>query len=84
MQRTVYSTKFTYVENELNEKGEIVSKLKSITIHENDTVKALKKAKKEIGNFVPLKTERVSALYVLDDEIFFKNAKKIDEKIENN
>lgn len=75
MQRTVYSTKFTYVENTIKEDGQIASEIKSVTIHETDEKKALKKAVKEIGMFAPIKTEKVSELYVLDDEIFFKYAK---------
>lgn len=74
MQRTVYSTKFTYVVNEINEDGTIMSRLDTITIHETDTKKALKKAYKMVGTFAPLKTEKVSNLYMLDDEIFFKYA----------
>lgn len=74
MQRTVYSTKFTYAHTVINEDNTLTTELESITIHETDEKKALKKAFKEIGNFAPLKTEKVSALYVLDDEIFFKYA----------
>ena len=74
MQRTVYSTKFTYVENTIEENGEITAKVQTVTIHETDEKKALKKAFKEVGSFAPLKTEKVSELYVLDDEIFFKYA----------
>jgi hypothetical protein len=74
MQRTVYSTKFTYVENEIDEKGEIASVLREITVHETDEKKALKSAVKTIGMFKPIKTEQISELYVLDDEIFFKYA----------
>lgn len=77
MQRTVYSTKFTYVDNEIHEteKGvEIVSTLKTITVHESEPKKALKNAIKEIGLFNPIKTEKVAELYVLNDEIFFKYA----------
>lgn len=83
MQRTVYSTKFTFVRNELNEDGTIASRIDTITVHETDEKKALKKAFKLVGTFAPLKVEKVSALYVLDDDIFFKYATiKADE--ENN
>ena len=75
MQRTVYSTKFTYEENTIKEDGQITAEIKSVTIHETDEKKALKKAVKEIGMFAPIKTEKVSELYVLDDDIFFKYAK---------
>lgn len=75
MQRTVYSTKFTYVHNEIMEDNTIKSTLKEVIIHETDEKKALKKAHKEVGYFSPVKTEKVSELYVLDDEIFFKYAK---------
>lgn len=74
MQRTVYSTKFTYVENTIKEDGQITAEIKSVIVHETDEKKALKKAIKEIGNFKPLKVEKVSALYVLDDDIFFRYA----------
>lgn len=88
MQRTVYSTKFTYVENKIKDDGQITAEIKSVTIHETDEKKALKKAVKEIGMFAPIKTEKVSELYVLDDDIFFKYATvKVDatekEKTEN-
>ena len=82
MQRTVYSTKIIYAKNEINEKGEIVAKLAEITIHETDEKKALKSAVKKIGLFQPLKIEKVSALYVLDDETFFKYAKKVTDEDE--
>lgn len=75
MQRTVYSTKFTYAHTTINEDNTLTTELKTITVHETDEKKALKKAFKEVGNFAPLKTEKVSALYVLDDDIFFKYAK---------
>ena len=74
MQRTVYSTKFTYVKNTLTEDGQIKSELATHIVHETDEKRALKKAVKEIGMFAPIKTEKVSELYVLDDEIFFKYA----------
>lgn len=88
MQRTVYSTKFTYVENTIENDGQIKSEIKSVTIHETDEKKALKKAVKEIGMFAPVNVEKVSELYVLDDEIFFKYATvKVDatekEKTDN-
>ena len=81
MQRTVYSTKFTYVENEVieTEKGiEIASTLKTIIIHDSDPKKALKQAIKENGLFAPIKTEKIANLYILDDEIFFKYAKIVE------
>lgn len=88
MQRTVYSTKFTYVQNTITEDGEIKSEIATHIVHETDEKKALKKAVKEIGMFAPVKVEKVSELYVLDDEIFFKYATvKVDatekEKTDN-
>lgn len=74
MQRTVISTRFTYVENELHEDGNITATLKTITVPERDEKRAYKLAVKKIGNFAVLKTEKVEDLYVLDDEIFFKYA----------
>ena len=77
MQRTVNSTKFTYVQNTI-ENGEIKSELKEVTVRETDEKKALRKAYKEVGNFVPIKVEQVSELYVLEDDIFFKYAHKVE------
>lgn len=74
MQRTVHGTKFTYVDFEIDEQGNIAHQLKEITINETDEKKALKQAHKIAGTFKPVKVEKVSALYVLDDEIFFKYA----------
>lgn len=77
MQRTVNSTKFTYVHNTI-ENGEIKSELKEVLVRETDEKKALRKAYKEVGNFVPIKVEQVSELYVLEDDIFFKYAHKVE------
>ena len=77
MQRTVNSTKFTYVQNTI-ENGEIKSELKEVLIRETDEKKALRKAYKEVGNFVPIKVEQVSELYVLEDDIFFQYAHKVE------
>lgn len=77
MQRTVNSTKFTYVHNTI-ENGEIKSELKEVVVRETDEKKALRKAYKEVGNFVPIKVEQVSELYVLEDDIFFKYAHKVE------
>lgn len=80
MQRTVYSTKFTYLNSTLSDDGQVNSELATITIHESDEKKALKKAVKEIGMFAPLKTETISELYVLDDDIFFRYARVKSEE----
>lgn len=77
MQRTVNSTKFTYVQNTI-ENGEIKSELKEVLVRETDEKKALRKAYKEVGNFVPIKVEQVSELYVLEDDVFFKYAHKVE------
>lgn len=83
MQRTVYGTKFTYVDFDIDEQGNVSHAIKQITINETDEKKALKKAHKQVGTFKPVKVEKVSALYILDDEIFFKYAKvKTDEEAE--
>ena len=79
MQRTVKFTKFTYVENELTENNEIVSAIKTVTVPENDDKKALRMAIKQVGVFVPLKTEKTEKLYKLDDDIFFKYAVEVTE-----
>lgn len=77
MQRKVNSTKFTYVHNTI-ENGEIKSELKEVLVRETDEKKALRKAYKEVGNFVPIKVEQVSELYVLEDDIFFQYAHKVE------
>ena len=77
MQTTVNSTKFTYVQNTI-ENGEIKSELKEVVVRETDEKKALRKAYKEVGNFVPIKVEQVSELYVLEDDIFFQYAHKVE------
>ena len=77
MQRTVNSTKFTYVQNTI-ENGEIKSELKEVVVRETDEKKALRKAYKEVGNFVPIKVEQVSELYGLEDDIFFQYAHKVE------
>ena len=77
MQRTVNSTKFTYVQNTI-ENGEIKSELKEVVVRATDEKKALRKAYKEVGNFVPIKVEQVSELYVLEDDIFFQYAHKVE------
>ena len=78
MQRTVNSTKFTYVQNTI-ENGEIRSERKEVVVRETDEKKALRKAYKEVGNFVPIKVEQVSELYVLEDDIFFQYAHKVED-----
>lgn len=78
MQRTVYSTKFTYAKTELHEDGTFSTVLDTVTAHETDEKKAYKMASKIVGNFAPLKTEKVAKLWVLEDEIFFKYAKPQD------
>ena len=82
MQRTVKSTKFTYAVNELHENGEISTKLENIEIAEKDQKKALKQAFKKVGTFAPLKVETTEALYILDDEIFFKYAVKAETTVQ--
>ena len=79
MQRTVKFTKFTYVKNEITENGEILAEIKTVTVPENDEKKALRMAVKEVGVFVPLKTEKTEKLYKLDDDIFFKYAVEVTE-----
>ena len=78
MQRTVKGTKFTYVVNTL--KGdEVLSEVRTIEVMENNEKRAMSKAKKEIGAFVPVKVEHFEKLFYLDDEIFFANAVEIKE-----
>lgn len=77
MQRTVYSTKFTYVDSKVNPDGTITANLATIEIPETDEKRAYKKARDILNHdFHPIITEKVSALWVLDDDIFFKYAVK--------
>lgn len=78
MQRTVNGTKFHYVVNTIDENGVIASELKEIIVDDTNEKRAYKKAVKMVGNFVPVKTEKVKALYRLDDETFFKYAERVD------
>lgn len=80
MQRTVNGTKFTYVKNTINKDGTITAELATYTVNETDEKKAYKAAAKIIGNFAAVKTEKVSKLYILDDEIFFKYAVPVEDK----
>lgn len=74
MQRTVKSTRFTYVENILREDGKIDSTIKTIEVPYTDIKKASKEAFRKVGFFAILKTEQVENLWILDDETFFKYA----------
>lgn len=80
MQRTVKSIIFTYVKNDITDNGEITSKIEKVRVNnETNEKKAYRNAVKVVGNFVPVKTEIEEKLYVLDDEIFFKYAKPIED-----
>ena len=78
MQRTVYTTKFTYAKTELVN-DEIVTEKATITVAELDEKRALKLAIKSVGLFNPLKVEKLRQLYTLDDDIFFKYAQAVGE-----
>lgn len=80
MQRTVKATKFTYAVNELLENGTLAGRIETVEVPETDEKKALKKAFKKVGPFTPLATEITETLYVLDDDIFFKYAQKVEPK----
>ena len=82
MQRTVKSTRFTYVVNEINEKNEIASRIETVEVPETDPKKALKQAFKKVGTFAPLKSEIIETLWVLEDDIFFQYAHKVEPKEE--
>ena len=79
MQRTITETTFTYVVNEIDENNQIIATIKTAKVAEKDVDKAYKMAVKKVGNFVPVRTEQSTALYVLDDEVFFSLAKKVEE-----
>ena len=76
MQRTVKFTKFTYAVNTI-EGDKVNTEIKTVEIPETNEKRALKKAHKQVGAFVPLKTETTEKLYVLDDEVFFKYAQEV-------
>lgn len=80
MQRTVKETRFTYAKTELDTEGKLVATLATVTVPESEPKKAYKEAVKKVGPFAPLKTETLARLYVLDDEIFFKYAKVLDDE----
>lgn len=82
MQRTVKSTRFTYVVNEINAQNEISCRIEFVEVPETDPKKALKMAFKKVGTFAPLKTETVEQLWVLEDELFFQYAHKVEPKTE--
>lgn len=86
MQRTVKSIVLTYAETELVN-GNIVAKLNTHRVfNETDIKKAHKKAEKELNiHFNPLSVDIEEDLYILDDEVFFKYAKKAEKtaKAEN-
>lgn len=74
MQRTVKSTVLTIAKVE-KVNGEITTTTKEIKVNGVTEEKvAIRKAKKEHGDFVVLEGRIVEDLYVLDDEIFFKYA----------
>ena len=79
MQRTVKQTKLIYADSVLNEEGVLETRLNEIVVNEANPKKALKMAFKKVGLFKPLKVETVENLYVLDDEIFFKYAQKVEK-----
>lgn len=74
MQRTIKHTRFTYAINEIGANGEVATRLDTVEVAEANEARALKKAQKIIGVFVPLRTEVLEKLYVLDDETFMKYA----------
>lgn len=74
MQRTVKSTVLTVAKVE-KVNGEITTTTREIKVNGVTEEKvAIRKAKKEHGDFVVLESRIVEDLYVLDDEIFFKYA----------
>lgn len=81
MQRTVKATEITFAKVEMVN-GELTTHTDTRTIAETDTTKAIKRLVKEVGNVAIVETKTVENLYVLDDEIFFKYAKKVEPKAE--
>lgn len=79
MQRTIKTTKFTYVNGRLDEHGNPTAELLSISVNSGDEKVALRMARKIVGEFKPVKVEHENVVYVLPDDEFFKYAKRKDE-----
>ena len=74
MQRTVKSTMLTIAKVE-RVNGELTTTTREIKVNGvTDEKVAIRKAKKEHGDFIVLDSTIVEDLYVLEDEIFFKYA----------
>lgn len=74
MQRTVKSTMLTVAKVE-RVNGELTTTTREIKVNGvTDEKVAIRKAKKEHGDFIVLDSTIVEDLYVLEDEIFFKYA----------
>lgn len=77
MQRTVKATEITFAKVEMVN-GELTTHLETKEIPETDEKKAIRKLTKEVGNVAIVSTRTVENLWVLDDEIFFKYAHKVE------
>ena len=75
MQRTVKMTKITYAKIVV-ENGDVQTQISAVEIPETDHNKAIKLAKKEVGDFTPIKCENVTYLFELEDDKFFSMAHK--------
>lgn len=82
MQRTVKSTKVIFAKVEMDNEGKLVSTLGENIVHTTEEKKAIKETKKIHGEVAIVKTETVEKLWVLDDEIFFKYAKPVENNEE--
>lgn len=78
MQRTVKSTRYTYIHAEMRD-GVPTAEIRTAEVPEHDSKKALRAAAKlGISPTAILSAESVETLYKLDDEIFFKYAVKVE------
>ena len=80
MQRTVHETHFNVAKVVAKEDGTYACEIFTVFVPETDEKKARKLLEKKIGECQVLKAEEKTALYILDDEIFFKYATRIEPK----
>ena len=78
MQRTVHGTKITFAKVE-NNNGELTITKAEYMSAERDPETAIKKFRKVNPTDAIISTEEFTKLYVLEDEIFFKYAKVVED-----
>ena len=75
MQRTVHGTKITFAKVTIDG-ANVRTVIDSTIVDIKDTATAIKSFVKKHPTFAVVKTEPISKLYILDDEIFFKYARE--------